>query len=746
MDEINERTEAIAQLERLRDEAGDLIEPCLYKSSFTLFGDLRAKARRQQDLYHYVLATFFQMDQAQYLLDFQTTRERAIELISLLESEEQARKIQSDFQLPIYETLVYQMSSCAYENLADATANLEGYNGEGMQACITEGLQICRQTGKLPCSGCFREYSCDVYTAADDAELASHQCTLVLEETRFSDRGDRRWLAKKTMAWIALLEGRVQAAVTMLEEALLLSEAEEVAVETEARIKILYDLDAARMLMGDTAELRNDPVWARHPPAAECPLFDLLDALNEALGDTLVGNYDSAAKTLAVWDRRLQECKAKHLWFEVRLRLIAVKLLQGDEKQADRLANQLEKQASEASDWLTQRRLTALQDPDFPTSPLALYGKLTLHELNAGGSASEPEVLENAADSKSEDQPKEKTPLEDELRELANRMTQVREGFEAEDIAQIRAELMAIDDDRATHRDDTCMMMHIMNFLIGDCEDTEEIWIWANHQAARFKDDGTAISILAATGNQIRLGSSEFGKTITTERLEPLVRKSLQLDSTRPRTFMRAGDHFAVEENYGEAERCYARAFRLCRDGGDVALRLAKLYLTIDRERDALHVLDVCLRTGAEEPEVAWEAVLTAFSLGRYEAMLTYLDRFENMVGTMPWANYYRSIGLLEQGDVDEALAAIQRESQLSDDGFHVLITLGCCKALKQIPTEAEASIRAALAKPLREIDYLIPSSIASLLTRLADRLTSNGCTGTYRPASATAVGIGNGA
>ncbi len=91
---------------------------------------------------------------------------------------------------------------------------------------------------------------------------------------------------------------------------------------------------------------------------------------------------------------------------------------------------------------------------------------------------------------------------------------------------------------------------------------------------------------------------------------------------------MRAGDHYFAEQNLGEQSDVMHGVFRLKRDLSDVALKLALLYRDTDRPRDALHVLDVCLREGGDNPQLAWEAGLTAFSLKRYEVMLTYLDRF----------------------------------------------------------------------------------------------------------------------
>ncbi len=339
MSDQNDESQIDEQLEKLSDEAGRLIDQAKYRSSYRLFGELRQRAKRERRLYHYVLGTFHQMDQAQYLYEFQTMRERAIELIALLESEEQCRKIQPDMPLPLFEGLAYQFSSCAYENLAEATGQMEGYNSEGLQACITDGLQICRQTGKLSCVGCFREYSCDVYMAADDSEIAQHQCNLVLDDsTPLSSRGDRRWLARKKIAWMTFLEGRTQTAIEMYREALLLTERDEVSLKLEAQLRTLYELDGLLIAAGLPEELPLHSVFSMQPPEGECLAFDMDQDLNRSLRAAMQQDWVAAAESLLVWDRLLQDRSGAHLWFEVRLRLIAIKLLAGDKRQADGLA------------------------------------------------------------------------------------------------------------------------------------------------------------------------------------------------------------------------------------------------------------------------------------------------------------------------------------------------------------------------------------------------------------------------
>ncbi len=710
--------EIIAQLEKMNSEAGDYITSCKYKTSYDLYGKMRQRAKHDGHLYFYALGTFFQMDQAQYLLDFSTMRERAIELISLLESEEQARKIQPDVPMPIFDHLVYSMSSCAYENLAEATGQLDGYNSEGLQACIADGIQICRQTGKLPCIGCFREYSCDVYMSADDAEIARHQCNLVLDQSLPpSDRGDRRWLAMKKIAWMSCLEGNLEKAISQISESLKLCEDENVSLKLESQLRAILDYDTYLILSGQPTAFASSPFASQRPPKGECPMLDLQEDLSKALELTMNEDWDQASEILVDWDRSLSQSSANHLWFETRLRLVAVKRMSGDTKMAERLAKQLEKKANEATDWLTLRRLAAIMDPDVPTSPIGVFGK----QKQTNGSI---EDTSTPADSDEQSEPpKDKErggPLRDAITTIGEKMMIIKPETAEQQMAEVRTELWSYTSEKIDHPDDASGVLHLMTFVMGDCSDAEKTWNWANELASKFQEDGTVLSLLGQLGNLLRFSDNhEFAETITADRLEPLFRKSLELHNTRPRSFMRAGDHFRSEGNIGEAERCYARAFRLERTEGEIAVRLADLYRETDRGRDALHVLDVCLREGSQHPGVPWEAALAAFAVQRYEAMLTYLDRFESESGEKPWMHYYRAIALLELGKPEESFAAIEAEQKFFDEPlFHTISVRGSALAAIGRADEAKVDFRKTLAMKLGEIDYLTPPGIADALQR----------------------------
>ena len=739
------------QLQKLQEQAGDLIKPCKFASSSRLYGELRRRAKAEQRAYHYVMGTFFQMDQAQYLLDFQRMRERAVELIALLEDEERIRQIQADFPIEHYENLVYSMSSCAYENLAEATGQLEGYNSQGMHACIADGIQICRRTGKLGCIGCFREYACDVYLAADDPEIAMHQCRQVTEyDGAWSDRGDRRWVASGKAAWLDALHGRFEQAIDNYTRALEFAQSELVSLKTEARLRTLLQLDSVLITAGRQPLLEQDPVYAEMPSAEECPIFAHTFDLNQALMAVRDQNWDHAADLLTRWDQRLQKCGGTHLWFETRLRLTALKRLSGQQKQAEALAKQLEQKARHANDWLTLRRLDVLMTTLHP-SPLAVLNETVADATSAtdqtlpdnssdivnqtaqatnGTSAAvastdmaaNDAIKGSANEQPADDGPASTTPLGQFLSEIRERMNDLMADPTEEKYREIRGDVLAVDPSMATHYDDAAGLLHIMGWLVGSAEDGEDIWQWANAIAAPHREQGLVLSVLGALGDSLRNSpNDQMAEKITAERTEQLLRKSLELDGNRPRNHMRAGDHFQRENNQGEAERCFARAFRLDRTLPDVVERLSDLYTETDRPRDALHVLDLSLREGATEPRVAFNAAMLAFRLNQYDSTLTYLDRFESLGGTnRAWVCYYRSVCHFELQQFDEALMFLDLAEEAAEGtGWHLEAMRAAVLLQTNRVESAKSHLQYVLEMPFYDIDFLSATGLSSLLERL---------------------------
>lgn len=718
------------QLRDLQEKAGELIPQCRFASSSRLYGELRRRGRTEHRAQAYVMGTFFQMDQAQYLLDFQTMRERAVELIALLEDEEQLRQIQSDFPRDQYEYLVYSMSSCAYENLAEATGQLEGYNSEGMHACIADGLQICRRTGKTGCVSCFREYACDVYLSADDPDIAGHQCRLVMEqEGGWSDRGDRRWLASTKLAWLEAMQGRFDEALVTIDKALEFTDGEAVSLKFEGRIRTLLARDSIRLAAGLDPLIATDPAFTEMPSPEECPVFENAMDLNTALQMVRDQKWDEASQVLTKWDQRLQKCNGTHLWFETRLRLIALKRLAGQQKPAEALAKQLEQRARTANDYLTLRRLEHLMDSDEP-SPLAIAAPTrrgVKDESTPAGSALPADFSGPMASyddvTQSEESPSEPpSPLASTITEFRDRMTDLMQDPSDEKFESLRTDVRALDSTVVTHKDDTAGVLHLMGYLVGSGDDGEDVWKWANALAASHRDNSVVLSLLGTLGDELRnSGNEAMAEKITPERTEQLFRKSMELDPTKARNFLRAGNHFANQDNNGEAERCFARAFRLDRTDGNIVRRLADLYNGTDRPRDALNVLDVSLREGSEDAQVAFDAAMLAFRLKQFDATLTYLEKFEQLAGENLWTNYYRGVCYYEQGEYQRALESLDREEKLAEStGWHLELMRAVAKFRLGDVAGAQPHLEVAMTTPFSEIDFLSSTGVMELMQRLA--------------------------
>ena len=542
------------------------------------------------------------------------------------------------------------------------------------------------------------------------------------QEGAWSDRGDRRWLATSKLAWLAALHGRFDEALTTMDRALEYTQAEAVSLRFESRIRTLLARDTIRLAAGLPSIIDADPDFAEMPSADECPVFEHALDLNAALRAVQDENWDEASRLLSHWDQRLQKCNGTHLWFETRLRLIAVKRLSGQQKQAETLARQLEQRARSANDYLTLRRLQLLLDTDAPSSlAIAAEPRCAGVADTQAAVAVLPPLYDDDSEMPSEVPGPADTPLSKQIEKFRMRMNDLMQEPTQEKGDSIRADILAIGADKATHQDDVCGLLHLMGYLVGEGKDGEDVWKWANALAAPYRSNAVALSVLGVLGDALRGCPNEaLAEKITTERTEQLFRRSLELDATKPRNFLRAGDHFAAEDNQGEAERCYARAFRLDRVDGNIVRRLADLYSNTERPRDALHVLDVSLREGSGDSQVAFDAAMLAFRLKQYDATLTYLEKFEQLAGPGLWTNYYRGICHYEQGDFQLCLECIDQEQTLAEStGWHLNLMIAVTKARLGDVLGAQPHLTTVMSTPLFEVDFLPLAGISELLLRL---------------------------
>lgn len=665
-------------LETLDTKETEFTHACLYRSSNRVAQEIRRTARAERRAIPYIYATFTIMNQAGSLLAPESGRDAAVEMIGLLESEDRARAIQPDLPEADYQRTVNHLSSCAYDNLATATAEMAGFNSDGMHACISEGMNVCRRTGKLQCLTCFREYACDVHRAADDLAMAVHFARAGIAHDKPGPH-DRRWASARDLTQLQLLSGQVQAAAETAEQTWELVPTWHNKVSAAHNTSLL--LREVGELLGKVNQqdprlgfVENDDL--KPIAAGEYPWLEMRRNTVEALGAACRGDHARAIELLTPWDKRLLRDRNLREWLEVRLRILAALRAMGNSAEFERMAAQLEAKARPARDWLSLRRLERLRDATAPLSPIAAVDThdVGLFAPQIVASSAAPADVAGAAEAEANDASQAAAVAADDepsdmVKEFAGRIGEVNQ-TEYEDGDQRAAvlnaicrDLLAVAPADVPRQLDVRWLLHLARFTLTEAADFNAVWDWAEGLAKSQAGDATSLNLWASLGSTFLFGfeKAKFDRA-DPERLEKMFRESLDLDVQGPRNFERAGDFFDAVGQTAEAERCYARGFRLDRTNPNLADKLARIYRQTDRERDALAVLDMAIREGGPDPQLLWDAGLLAHAIDRYDAALTYLDAFDQAVPNRPWTHYYRAASLLALDRADEALAAAAKE------------------------------------------------------------------------------------
>ncbi len=723
------------QIAELMDRIGDLREQCRYRSSSRISRELKRFAKTEQQIIPYLHANFYLMNDAQSLLDVEAGIEAAVDSIAYLESEEKARKLQPELPEDHYYYTVNWMSTCAYDNLATHTAEKEGYNSDGVHDCINDGIQVCRRTGKLECITCFREYATDVYRAADDVDMALHYARMISGNPQPDSENDRRWVGAKDTAELLLLNGQLSAARQAAIEALMLAETYHSVLSAQMESANLLSMILALEGRSDElpallSECGVDPEGFPEIEPGEYPVYELQKALHDATLACCRGDYHEAIGHLAEWDRRLPAQKCLSRWFEVRLRLIAIHKLAGLDDKAEALIRQLAPKAQKSRDWLTVRRLKGLILREVKPNPLA-----TLASLAAGAFAEESGTAPTSAAKTQESKPapaagetgmktgEELTPLQKMLDQYVETLQEA--GGEADTCRSVQQAMLAYTADDVEHPQDAARLIHMAHVFSSLSQNATDVWEWAQPFLKKFPQDPVVLNVVADLGDTAReTTDGEPDSIATVDQLERMIQESLDLDPHHAGNFARAGAFFLQHGELGEAERCYARSFRLDRTRSDVALRLADIYNESDRARDALAVLDLCLREGCQDPAVYWQAGQIAFEQEKYDWVLTYYNRLEDVWPEKPWVPFYLAWALMETGKYEEAQKALESETLRNTDcRYHVdalrAVIFGAQG--KNQPERFRKELRKVLDQKLSEINALSQHD----LTRLFHKLTA---------------------
>lgn len=738
----NETQDIDEQLDELADQLQELHEKNRMRSAVLAGRELRRRARQFQRILPYLRANFHLMNCAQSTFESEFGADIAIESIALLESEETARQIQPDLPQDAYDYFVHWMSACSYDNLAKHVAERQGYNSDGVHDCINDGIQVCRRTGKLQCVTCFREYATDVYEASDDIEMALHHARTVASSQRADSDNDRRWVGTRDTARLLMVSGQLDAALEQALNGLRLVDSYHSPLD--ALPASLNQIETILWLSGrhDELESLTGAIEVEQQrveiPEGEDLSGELDSARLAAVAACCAGDFETACQTLSEWDQKLTQLKCLDTWFDVRLQLIASYRLAGNQDRVKALGRQLEAKARPARDWMSLRLLKAMLNDEVPAAPLPFAeaptcGPFAVDKMSratgpaetetevtsTGDVAVQPAAATQAAGTETSGaELSAESPLHEFFAQLQQKFQAAEE---RDDVRNLLGEVLAIPTNSVSAVTDAEKLIHIAGMLASSGNAPGEVWTWAAGFLAPFGQSAGVVNLVAYLGYSLQnMAEDDAPGLPTAQRIEELFRRSLDMDSDRAGNFARAGDYYISEGQAGDAERCYARGFRLARDNGHIALRLAEIYSNTDRRGDALNALELCLREGCTEPEVAWEAGLTALSLDKHTLAVTCLDQFEEFSPDQAWTCYYRALALLQSGRPSEALRSLDVESERNPDcPFPIAMVRATAAAALEDAAAFRGHLEQVLSLPLSAVDYLTESGLLRLFEML---------------------------
>lgn len=746
-------TDGPDSLDALEQQVDALGERHAYASQWPLLQELRLRARRDKDFRRTVRALFMTANSSHQTLTPERQRDASVELVTLLESQEAADRLEPGLAEDEFALCRHWYTSCAYDNLAVSIAALEGYNSEGMHETVSEGIAKCRETGKTSCIVCFREYACDISMASDDLELAARQARALALRPVDQATHDRRVVGRRTLARVELLMGRLEAARESLIEAFEPA-AEYFDADLMAR-SIHRDLATIYLLLDDReglAELRRERPPPKGPARGESTAEDRDEDQLEALEACLDGDWERACEIQRRLVKQAEALKHRPAWLESRLRLAAMLALSGaptDTGELERVLAETRLTAEGCRDWLTLRRLDAITDPAIRTSPVATVATLSAGPWGDPDGASEAErageddAVKAENESTESRESTEKTESTESGADAAESqapgpLETLADGWrtrfaaavsEPETVVELAGELAAELQtipvgtiDTANEARAFCLMAY---WVAEEGVEASRMWRLSKLVARRFEASAPVLSMhagMAALMERTDLLPAE--QRPSEAEVEDLYRRAMALDIHDEGIYYGAGRYFLSRgrERFGEAERCFARAFRLARTWSLPALNLAEIYRVTERPRDALEVLDLAVRHGCPDPRVAFEAGLAAFGLGLWRRGRMAFRYCHELDPEARWCHYYQAVCLLELGEAEEALEHI-REEPGANPGIGIgarAVEVAALAALDR-REEAIAGLRQALREPLFETTVMNRSGILRALLRLRE-------------------------
>ncbi len=733
-DEFDDVDRRLAELESRINVAGD---SCHDRTVIRLSKEGRRIARQEHRLIPYLSFSFHLINHAADVQVMKDGCDVAVEMIALLEDEDRARQFQADLPMEEYEYSKWWHTGFAYKTLATLTGHSQGYNSEGMHQCIADGMTVCRRIGNMRDTLHFREFAVEVYRAADDIDMALHFARGSLQ-LQTPDDSNRKVASADDIASLLRLQGNLTAAVEMVQlgwqyclefhnpflaKLNFLPLAREIA-SLAGRTDLLDQLPKI-ICAEESTDLSEDQIL-RIPTEDECPYFKFLRDQSLAVELACRGDYEQSIQLLQPWDRQLHQQQCMTRWFNVRCRIIAAYRLSGRMDRVHALVAPLEEAARKAHDWLTLHQLERLLDESIPATPVPMIGDpdcgpFAKPQSTVVSDTPTPAETEDESGGQSSDAMM-KTFTESPLWPAINSLHEELQHCDGtpDSLEAFCAKLVLLSADQIDRPADAELLIKLGRIAVTPTTATS-IFQWSEGILAKFPTHPDVLSVVGTLGViLIERAEDELQGRLTVSRIEQLFRQSLDLDPKSSKNYGRAGLFYLGQANYGDAERCLSRSFRLDRTESLIALSLAEVYSSTERPRDALAVLDMALREGCNDPQVAWQASLQAIGLEQYEAALTYLERVYKLAPERPWTNHYRAFAFLELQRPQEALDALACEADLNKDtDYHVQVQRASALAQLNRIDEFRQQLTAVLNIPLSTVTVFSPSGLHRILQRL---------------------------
>lgn len=742
-----DESELSERLQQLEEAVGQANLQCHRRTAARLAREGMRLSKRMKKLTHYLWFCDTYVSSTDYPnVDVSEVTDVIVECIALLEDDNKAKEFEPGIEEGLHEYNRWRYLPSLYHALASMTGQQEGDNSPGLHQCVQEGIAVCRYLGsskeKLLM---FREFVVDVLKSSDDLEMALHKAR---ECFSVNTESSRKVASADDIASILALQGNLRESCDMIVEGFGLCQqfhnpylamlnfvpmAREIACMA-GRADILEMLPI-QLGAKESTELPEEAVL-RTPDHEENFYFEYMKQRCRAIELACSGKLDDSLAIVEYWDKFFYEKKSLRRWFHMRCRLIALERLKGNMERVRALAKPAEVLAKRAHDWLTLRKLRRLLDPNIPANPFVTLGDCDCGPFGSNTtsvykdeSSDDMATTMNVAESgdvggASKPSPNQEQDVMSEplLPEYIEAMYAELEGSGGDEstVNGVAQKALSIPASQMRNTMEAEHLLRLAGFLT-DREAVDKCIAWGREVMQQFPSSADIVSMVAAFWAQLQtLVEDSPPESISDEVLVTMFQRAMDMEVDSAKPFYRAGAFHFGRQNLSEAERCLARAFRLDRLHGTAARTLAKVYNYTDRPRDAMTVLDMCLREGSDDPNVAWEAAIQANSVEQFESVLTYLARLESLVERQPWCDYYRALALQELGRPAEALEALEREEQLNPEStFGVLLQRASVLAMLGDIASMSELLGVIVDTPLASVETLTRVGFSQLCNRL---------------------------